>query len=276
MTAATWAGLAVAGLFLVRGAPQAHDRLHRAGRLDPQDPPGGPRSAGARAPGHRTTPLALAAVGATAFTLEGPVAAVLALVVAGTVAVVGRSRRTASRRQARLAAVAACAAALSAELRAGRSPLEAMDAVSRTTTQELTAVLAEAVRTARLGGDPADVLAVAGRTIPGLASLAVCLRVAGASGARLADVTDAVADEVQARVRTAEELAVQLAAPRASAALLAGLPVVGLAMGSGIGSDPTHFLLHTAPGAAVLAAGVGLELVGLAWTGWLTRRVGDP
>lgn len=276
MTASTWAGLAVAGLLLVGGVSGAHNRLRLADQPAEHQPPGGPRSAWARRTGQRTTPLILAAVAGTAFTLEGPVAAGLGLVAAGTVAIMARGRRTARLRQARLAAVAGCAAALAAELRAGRSVLEAMDAVSRATTPELSAVLAEAVRTARLGGDPSDVLALAGRTIAGLDYLAVCLRVAGASGARLADVTEAVADEVQERVRAAEELAVQLAAPRASAALLAGLPVVGLAMGHGIGADPVHFLLHTAPGAAVLAAGVGLELAGLAWTGWLIRRSGEP
>ena len=65
-----------------------------------------------------------------------------------------------------------------------------------------------------------------------------------------------------------------VAAPKANALLLVSLPVLGLAMGSGVGADPWECPHHDGhrPG-ALLVAGVALELAGLAWTSRLVRRV---
>ena len=64
------------------------------------------------------------------------------------------------------------------------------------------------------------------------------------------------------------------AGPRSSARLLAGLPLLGLAMGSGVGADPWAVLTTTGSGQALLVAGVLLEVAGIAWTGRLVRRIG--
>jgi tight adherence protein B len=54
--------------------------------------------------------------------------------------------------------------------------------------------------------------------------------------------------------------------------VLAGLPLLGLAMGSGVGADPWQVLTTTGTGQVLLVAGVALELAGLAWTRRLVRR----
>jgi tight adherence protein B len=54
--------------------------------------------------------------------------------------------------------------------------------------------------------------------------------------------------------------------------LLAGLPVLGLAMGSGVGADPWRVLTTTSTGQVLLVVGVALELAGVAWSGRLVRR----
>jgi tight adherence protein B len=54
--------------------------------------------------------------------------------------------------------------------------------------------------------------------------------------------------------------------------VLAGLPLLGLAMGSGVGADPWRVLTTTVPGQVLLVAGVLLEIGGVAWVGRLTRR----
>ena len=59
---------------------------------------------------------------------------------------------------------------------------------------------------------------------------------------------------------------------RASARLLAMLPLVGLLMAVGLGADPMHVLLETTYGQLALCAGIALELVGLAWTDRIARR----
>jgi tight adherence protein B len=92
----------------------------------------------------------------------------------------------------------------------------------------------------------------------------------GRTGCSLASVAGAVEDDLRARLRHRSELRSATAAPRASAWLLAGLPIVGLAMGAGIGADPWGVLTGTGVGQVLLVAGVALEAAGLAWSG---RRV---
>jgi tight adherence protein B len=85
-------------------------------------------------------------------------------------------------------------------------------------------------------------------------------------------VAGAVEDDLRARSRHRQELRAAVAAPRAGATVLAGLPVLGLAMGSGVGADPWAVLTTTGTGQVLLVAGVALELAGLAWSGRLVRR----
>jgi tight adherence protein B len=92
------------------------------------------------------------------------------------------------------------------------------------------------------------------------------------TGCSLATVVGAVEDDLRARLRCGQELRTLTAGPRASVALLAGLPVLGLAMGSGVGADPWHVLTATGTGQVLLVLAVGLELAGVAWSGRLTAR----
>ena len=52
---------------------------------------------------------------------------------------------------------------------------------------------------------------------------------------------------------------------RASARMLAALPLFGLLIGHWIGAEPVTWLLGSWIGRLVLVAGVGLQLLGLAW-----------
>jgi tight adherence protein B len=137
--------------------------------------------------------------------------------------------------------------------------------------------LAEAQATvlaaARFGGDVPDALATAARQpgAEGLRGLAACWRVAVDQGAGLAAGLDRLAAALRAERDQRFDLRAQLAGARATAVMLAGLPALGLLIGTGLGADPLHVLLHTGAGLGCLAAGGALEGLGLWWVQRIVR-----
>ncbi|WP_448642229.1 type II secretion system F family protein [Geodermatophilus sp. URMC 63] len=209
---------------------------------------------------------ALAAAGAAV--LSTPLVAVLAGVLgAGGVRALVRQREQ-RRDDARLDSLAEALAALAAELRSGR-PLEAATgaAVAVCADGRSGAALARALRAPEAG--PPEVGSDLDRA---LGRIAAAVLLSARTGCSLAAVAGAVEDDLRARRRQRLELRSATAGPRASAALLAGLPLLALAMGSGIGADPWAVLTTTAAGQVLLLLGVALEAAGLAWSARLVRR----
>lgn len=128
--------------------------------------------------------------------------------------------------------------------------------------------LERAAVSARDGGDVAPALAGDRR----LAALAVACDLAGRNGAPLARSLAGVQAELAADQRTSRAVRTALSGPRSSAFLLAGLPLLGVVMGSAMGAAPQRMLLHTGAGRIALAVGLALELAGLTWTRALSRR----
>jgi len=210
--------------------------------------------------------------GAVAVWLHGQTLA-LALIVAAGLAGVGRvlARAKAARGAAdQERRVVELCEALAGELRAGQPPQPALEHCA-VTWPELDPVAAAG----RLDADvPAALRRVAAR--PGaerLRDLAAAWQISAGTGAGLAVASTRVAESVRHRHATRTLVAGELASARATAWLVALLPVVSLAMGAGMGGDPWGFLLDTAPGLACLAAGVALALVGLAWVDRIAAQV---
>ncbi|CAM5276201.1 type II secretion system F family protein [Streptomyces fumanus] len=182
----------------------------------------------------------------------------------------GRARRMRERRQD---AVIALCAAVAGEVRAGRQPGEALLHAARGSLglgDGRTAVLAAA----RFGGDVPGALTAAARQpgADGLRGLAACWRVAVDQGAGLAAGLDRLEAALCAERDQRADLRAQLAGARATAAMLAGLPALGLLLGVALGADPLRVLLHSGAGLGCLLAGGALEGLGLWWVGRIVRR----
>ncbi len=126
---------------------------------------------------------------------------------------------------------------------------------------------------ARLGSDVPDALRRLA-TLPGCGDLrlvAAAWQVAHRSGSGLAAALEQVGRTIRERRRTSRLVAAELAAARATARMMAALPLLFAVAGSGLGVDPLAFLTGTAAGVACLAAGLGLSWAGLAWL----QRIAD-
>lgn len=263
------AALAGAAVALAGGLPANADlRLHALMAA----PAGARRST---LPGtSRAALLALGGVGG--LVVLGPALALL-LAGAGVVAVrVGRARqRTRERTEERRRAVEACAA-LAAELRAGRAPAQALGVAASLARGPFRAALEAAAAAAGWGADvPTALLGGSARatSVPEvLRGLAACWQVCATAGSGLAASVERLADGLRARQSQERAVSAALAGPRASAALLAGLPLVGIALAAGLGAHPVHVLLHTSLGAGCLLVGVALDGLGLWWTGRIVAR----
>ncbi|MEU7054852.1 type II secretion system F family protein [Streptomyces sp. NPDC046197] len=204
-------------------------------------------------------------------------ASVLPLV-AGAVAVplLRRTRlaRDARRvRERRAAAVIALCGALAGEVRAGRQPGEALLRAARD-SDGLGEAQAAVLAAARFGGDVPGSLATAARQpgAEGLRGLAACWRVAVDRGAGLAAGLDRLEGALRAERDQRADLRAQLAGARATAVMLAGLPALGLLLGTAMGAEPLRVLLHTGAGLGCLVVGGVLEGVGLWWSLRIVRR----
>lgn len=159
--------------------------------------------------------------------------------------------------------------AVTAQVRGGAVPTSAWDATVQVIGPRalaLTRAVHESVPEAlrRHGGQ--------GRGRPVVLSVAAAWALADEVGAPLAEVLERLAAGLREQVEVDAEIEASLAAPRASAQLLAVLPVAGLALGEAIGAAPVRVLLTTGPGRLSGALGVALALAGHLWTRRLVAR----
>ncbi|MFC9847937.1 type II secretion system F family protein [Streptomyces sp. NPDC060223] len=250
------------------GARRARLLLADGGVVGPDPPPWERALVGWRRLRGRLRVEGWSLVAGLVIALIGTSVVPLILGVAG-VPLLGRVRRAAESRrelERRGDAVIGLCGALAGEVRAGRQPGEALLRAARE-SPGLGEAQAVVLAAARFGGDVPGALTDAARQpgAEGLVGLAACWRVAVDRGAGLAAGLDWLEGALRAERDQRADLRAQLAGSRSTAVMLAGLPVLGLLLGTALGADPLHVLLHTGPGLACLLIGGVLEGVGLWW-----------
>jgi tight adherence protein B len=165
---------------------------------------------------------------------------------------------------------------LAAELRAGAHPASAARAASAG-DRAVHRVLASVAAGARLGAEVPALLkrhaVLEPSIVDELNRVAAAWSLAERHGAALAELMDAVRADLEARLRLSGQVKALLAGPRASAAVLAGLPLLGIALGQGIGAHPWRILTTTTAGQCLLVLGTVLVAAGVLWSGRITGRV---
>ncbi|WP_084955895.1 type II secretion system F family protein [Thermoactinospora rubra] len=157
---------------------------------------------------------------------------------------------------------------LCAELAAGLPPGEALARAVEAVDfpdDDLPRLLTAA---ARDGGDVARTLveAAPAQGGEGFRQLAACWDVSTSVGAGLSPLVERVVAALRAARAHRQDLAAQLAGPRATARMLAVLPLLGIGMAAALGMNPLGFLFGSVPGIGCLAVGVALDVCGLWWT----------
>ena len=150
-----------------------------------------------------------------------------------------------------------------AELRSGARPVTAAEAAAEVVSQ--------------VAGD-LRALATAARLdtelhAPALPQLAAAWTLAKRHGLSMADVLEAARRDAEAAWTFARRTRAKMAGPRASAAVLTGLPALCVLLGQAMGAAPLGVLTNSTPGGLLLVIGSALLWAGTAWCRALTGRV---
>jgi len=100
-------------------------------------------------------------------------------------------------------------------------------------------------------------------------------RLAFELGSPLADMLDGCASSLTRAEANEAARRIALAGPVASAKLLAGLPALGLVLGSFVGADPVGQLAGGGLGTVVGLVGLALYVAGMRWSAALVTRARD-
>lgn len=233
-----------------------------------------PRVRGRRVRGGPGPVLPVVAVLVVGAATVGVAAGLAAAVAVGTVAHRRRGGRRDRERDLELRGLLGGLEVAVGELRVGAHPASACAAAASETVGVAAEAFRGAAATARLGGSAAQGLRTPGAVIEAdLDRMATAWRVADRHGIALADLLEAVRSDLLGRIRFRGRVESGLAGARATATVLAGLPVLGLALGQLMGADPVRILLSDGLGGVLLVLGTLFGCAGLLWTDRITGRV---
>ncbi|MEE2855438.1 MAG: type II secretion system F family protein [Actinomycetota bacterium] len=199
-----------------------------------------------------------------------------AAVVGATAGLRYRRRRRGRRATAEGHALQAALEVLVGELRAGSHPVRAFCVAADDSAGAVAVSMRSVAARARLGADVAAGLAAAARysALPmHWERLGLCWRLASDNGLGIATLMRAAQRDIAERQRFSARVSSSLAGARATAAILAALPVLGVLLGQLIGARPLSFLLGGRAGGWLLLVGSALACIGLLWSDRIADRV---
>ena len=217
------------------------------------------------------------ACAAVAAVLVLPLTTVLAVAVVGATASLRyRRRRRIQRSMDEGRTLETALDVLVGELRVGSHPVRAFCVAADETVGAVAVSLRAVAARARLGADVTAGLRAAARSsaLPGhWDRLAVCWQLASDHGLAIATLMRAAQRDIAERQRFSARVSSSMAGARATAAILAGLPVLGVLLGQLIGARPLSFLLSGHTGGWLLVVGSMLACGGLLWSDRITDRL---
>lgn len=214
------------------------------------------------------------AVGMVAALAIGVAPLLAAVLVGGTVGIRVRRGSRDRRRGVECARLLDALEAVIGELRVGAHPSAAAEVAAQESRGEAARVFAVCAARSRLGGSGADGLRHTDSIVDAeLGRIADAWQVAENHGLALAELLSAARTDVSGRIRFRARTTAALAGARATAAVLAGLPLLGIGLGQLMGAAPLHVLLSPGAGTALLPLGAALACIGLLWTDAITRKV---
>jgi tight adherence protein B len=163
------------------------------------------------------------------------------------------------------------------ELRVGAHPARAFSVAADETDGPVADSCRAVAARARLGADVAAGLRSVAKTsaLPAQWNrLAVCWQLACEHGLAMSTLMHAAQRDIVERKRFSGRVMAAMAGARATAAILASLPVLSVLLGQVIGAHPVAFLLGGHAGGWLLVVGAALVCGGLMWSDRITDRLG--
>ncbi|NLE80245.1 MAG: secretion protein F [Rhodococcus sp.] len=204
----------------------------------------------------------------------GVPAVIAAVVMAATLYKRRRARRFEQARDAEVGVVLSGLETLTAELEVGAHPATACAEAADECVGPVAGAFRAAAARARLGGSAAGGFEHHESRVDGeLVRIANVWAIAETRGLALAELLGAVRVDLLGRQRFRQRTEAGLAGARATAAVLAGLPLLGVGLGQLMGASPLSVLFGGGLGGVMLVTGSILLCVGLLWTDRIVRAV---
>ncbi|WP_405179205.1 hypothetical protein OG225_35845 [Nocardia sp. NBC_01377] len=201
----------------------------------------------------------------------GPVIA--AALVGATTVVRARKVRRDRRRATENTHLLEALEAVIGELRVGAHPGAAAGVAAEEARGVAAHAFAIGAARGRLGGSAAEGLRLPDAVVADeLDRIADAWQVAEQHGLALAELLTAARTDLLGRIRFRARTDAALAGARATAAVLAGLPLLGVGLGQLMGAAPLRVLFGSGPGTILLPLGAGLICAGLLWTDAITGK----